>query len=368
MSNSLVVKVKKCVIYSLFAACNDTCKRILIQLFSGASMSHSTVSAQAEQSSNHSASTLGVSLTAAMLLAACGGGTEIAPESPPETPITEPAWGSMGILVAPGQASKVFDFPDGSCVASRDGIGGGPVFKVSLSVSSEGNLVVKAAATSTAAAEERFNLSLADSTDRSVRLNASEGALSRITYTMSNSEYSFAMSHNGTRGYLNASFPWVNLAPFGYIQQIRCENGPMSLVSLAPATAFLPSEQRFAKLMLEGATDAALDTPQNGYLANGVFYWNYQYEQDPILGYSVNLATGKVMQGERASVNDTFQGFKSSPEPQAVNFANLTDGSYQEFYVKRASEDIKQIKFNTGTFSGNLSRVNNALYGYGYRY
>jgi hypothetical protein len=351
----------------------------LDSIFSGASMSHSTVSAQAEQSSNHSASTLGVSLTAAMLLAACGGGGSN-PSPVPEA-FVQPAWGSMAVMVTPGQASKVFNFPNGSCAAGEAMVA---LFNASLEVKANGDVSFKASETESAAATERFALAQSDTKYRKTRIYADDGAASYVDYEMSNAnQYSFwapiSPSFKGISFYAgegDALYLRNNSLEdaFSYIECRKTEaaSDPITVANLTPAIEL--GEQRAANAFLKGATDVVLDQYddfEQPRIVNGELVWRYGGPSTVTPtgvawpSYSVNLSNGQWFQGLRESLS---AGLLSAPAPVRVLFSGLlARGSYKETY-HAASDQLPETRllnlYIDGEVSKNLeiTRWGNSLY------
>jgi hypothetical protein len=342
-------------------------------------MSHSTVSAQAEQSSNHSASALGVSLTAAMLLAACGGGGSN-PSPVPEA-FVQPAWGSMAMMVTPGQASKVFNFPAGSCSAAG---GDTLLFSASLEVKANGDVVFKAA-TGSEAATERFALAQSDTKYRNVDIYADSGEVRYVDYRMSNTnQYGyFGVDESSNYKSINLYAGEVErlyLTDYSLTNdfaQIQCSkpegesNYPITLASLTPAIEL--GEQRAADAFLKGATDVLdeYDAFNQPSIVNGELVWRYSDSStDTPTGqawpsYSVNLSNGQWLEGFRQSLS---AGLLSSPTPVRVLFSGLlSGGSYNETY-NAASDDYPEARLLDLQIYGDnyrdlkITRLGNSLY------
>jgi hypothetical protein len=332
-------------------------------------MRQQTTNTQPEKKPTHVNNALGFSLAASMLMAACGGGTDavppataldMPPAATPEVPVVQPAWGSIGVLVAPGQASKVFNFS--SCMFVGEG---SETFKnfsnVTLQISPEGDVSVKAAISEGGSVQERLNWPLAQTTHRSIKLEGQEGALTRAEYASyknTQDNYSYSFSANAQRVEVLIRFPTLDI-PGAYVVGMICRGSELTMAALTPALAFLPSEQRVVQAMLAGA-NAVLENPSAfERLINGIFYWS---QGSAAQGFSLNLSTGKMFKGQRDSGNP--QALLPSPAPTPVNFASLVSGSYREHYRQGADVD-RQLDITSTAFTGGLTRRNDTLIGFG---
>jgi hypothetical protein len=274
-------------------------------------------------------STLGVSMTAAMLLAACGG----------SDPVSQPAWGSMAVLVAPGQANKTFTFADGSCAAGEGEVA---LFNASFEVAASGNVSFKAATTSGGAVSERFSLAQSDTKYRRIRLSGDEGAVSYARYDASNSPGDFEMedyksiSLEAGEGDDPGRLAIYNYAIQDTFYDIRCTSGPLSVAGLTPAV--MPSEQRAASAFFAGAN--AADTE------GGSLIWSESWPGSQMIEglnpvNAINLGNGQWFYGYQASSSAPLA---TSPSPIRVLFSGLFQGGeYSETY-SAANEEEPEIR------------------------
>jgi hypothetical protein len=326
-----------------------------------------------------SLSNLGVTMSAALLLAACGGtdapapapdgGTNVGTPTPtPVVPVVQPAWGSMGVLVAPGQASKIFTFANGSCNA-----GGGQVslFNASLTVMPNGDVSFKAATQENATAVERFSMTNASATSREARFYANEGALGYIDYRMEFNDYDKYISLFAGEGeglYIYDDNDAAELYDY------QCAGNPVTIASLTPATAFLPSEQRVASVMLAGVSDVGLEQYNDFYSArivNGVFYWRnfwngYDSEINGIASSSLNLSNSQLFNGYRQSLGSTLM---AAPAPVRVTFnTDVAAGGYFNERYSAANDYSPERKYlylnknSSDSYSYEFTRLGNTLY------
>jgi hypothetical protein len=290
-------------------------------------------------------STLGISMTAAMLLAACGGGDSTTPQTqlppPPPANFVQPAWGSMAVLVAPGQASKVFSFPQGTCSAGEGEVA---LFNASLEVKSNGDVAFKAATSRSAAASEVFALAQTDTKYRETRIYAYESQINYIDYKLSDGyrfggESSKYLSFNAGEGeYLNIN----NSTREDALYQIRCSDGPITLAALTPAV--MPSEQRAADSFFAGATDVELDQYNDEFaprIVDGKLVWYQGWPGNQMLegvspAQAIQLNNGQWFNGYRASISTALT---NAPAPIRVLFSGLLQsGEYREIYEVAGDE------------------------------
>ncbi len=296
-------------------------------------------------------------IAASMFLAACGGSDSPTPtaaanaEQPmpdkpvvPVVPIVQPAWASMGVLVAPGQESKVFNLTmcggEGATII-------GDLFNASLTVMATGDVSFKAARTASGTPTELFAVQQSAMTARDFRANGSQGALSYIEYTIDQrialgTKYMTLQAGEGIP--FSASFP----SAMGQ-EYIYCGSGA-DIASLTPATAFLPSEARAASGFFAGITgiaqDGSVGPSYDASIRDGVFFWRNNWKSAPAqdrLGSSVNLTNAQLFNG---SGYTSSTGFAASPAPERVVFSSaLQGGSYGETYraADRETPEFRSI-------------------------
>jgi hypothetical protein len=285
-------------------------------------------------------------LAASMFLAACGGsdaptvatggtGGQANPDTPaptvPVTPVVQPAWASMGVLVAPGQESKVLNLT--MCGGEGTNISG-DLFNASLTVMANGDVSFKAARTASGTPTELFAMQQSATTSRDFRVSSANGALTSIEYIGNNANQSSTVSIKSDRSIpFIASFPSTGVAGSEYIY---CRSGA-DIASLTPAAAFLPSEARAASGFFAGVTgivqDGSVGPSYDASIRDGVFFWLNNWKTAPAqdrLGSSVNLTNGQLFNG---SGYTSSTGFAASPAPERVVFSSaLQGGSYRENY------------------------------------
>jgi hypothetical protein len=278
----------------------------------------------------------------------------------------QPAWGSMAVMVTPGQASKTFKFADGSCSAGEGDLA---LFNASFEVKANGDVSFKAATEANATGTERFSFALSDSKNRETRISAYEGAVNYIDYSMSNRNdygYFFGSKSSESTPYKSVSFyagegNELRLDDHSLendFYEIRCDvdedsvegNEPITVANLTPAV--MPSEERAGVTFFKGATDVVLDQYndfERPRIMGGELVWYFEgaplmEEGEPEVpaypAYSVNLSNGQWSEGFRRA----FAGLLSTPAPKRVLFSGLlASGEYREVF-NAESENFPESK------------------------
>ena len=278
-------------------------------------------------------STAGLSIAAGMLMSGCGGGGggggggETPPVQPdqnqPAPPaIVQPAWGSMGMLVAPGQASKTINLTNCSSPSIQE------ISNASVTITAGGDVSFRAATTAGGTVSELVAMPLAASTRRSLFLDARDGNLSAAEYSYAQAETSTGISLNSGEG--------VSIR-ISSVQGVICASPPLS--DLTPAIT--PSEQRTASAFLAGVNAAdpnQANSPRFARLINGIFSW-----ANPSLivtgaangqttANTIQISNGHVFKGVLNATNDGLAS--TNPAPVRVTYsAALLAGRYVERFT-----------------------------------
>ena len=320
---------------------------------------------------------LGVtSLAASMLLVACGGGSgssgisssvDGSSSGTDAAPPAQPAWASAGILVVPGEASKVIALT--GCVASGSGVGVvvGDLFNASLTVLANGNVSFRAATSAGGSTIELFTLQQGEMTDRSFAMRADAGTPVGISY-------SGRSTHLGKNFSLSASIGFISRRDISEsdLQRIVCSGG-ITVAAMTPAAAFAPGEARVVSQFLAGV-NAADEASRDGRIIGGAFHWLSSWQPVSVAnarpGSSVNLSTGALFNGFNYNISS---GLAATPAPSRVSYsAALNSGYYSEIYraaidgsPQRLTAELNVVNPDpTATFSYILRRNGDQLGGY----